>query len=304
MQRILPAICLTSRTRLLTIRSMERVAEARRQPADFKALWECARFLHQHYVRDHPKSGFRECLSRSAPLPDFVDQARRLRRDGILFLRSYFPPEALRVMQEDFDRFVRDKDTKEPEGSVSLNESTGVFLRDSIPLSRAAVDPALTALAAYYFGRPVVLAQSYGIRIEPREMNDYGAFQWHHDAKRHQIKVMVLLTDVASEGQRMDYIPGTHRLWHLYSSYEDTRFSDDEARMHGIPVRCTGSAGTVILFDTNGLHRGNRNLGPRRDVWVFQYTSGSSLFPLLGLHPQVTNQLTPDQKRIARLPRS
>jgi hypothetical protein len=43
------------------------------------------------------------------------------------------------------------------------------------------------------------------------------------------------------------------------------------------PVECAGPAGSVILFDSNGIHRGNRNLGPRREVVFGVYSAGRHL---------------------------
>ena len=201
-------------------------------------------------------------------------------------------------MQADFNRWAH---TASPDRD-GLLEFGAASLRDSIELSRLAVDPVLTAFVRSYWGKPVVLAQSIGMRLEPAAgLPDYGAFQWHHDAKHKQVKVMVLLTDVPDDGQRMDYLPGTNRDWRSPKGYAASRFSDQMVRRYGEPVRCSGPAGTVVIFDTNGLHRGNRNAGPRRDVWVHHYTAGRSLFPLSGLHPEVERDLTADQRRLVRL---
>jgi len=86
-----------------------------------------------------------------------------------------------------------------------------------------------------------------------------------------------LLTDVTSEGQRMSYIPGSHKLKHHFTRYEDTRLTESQARGYGEVVECVGPAGTVVLFDANGIHRGNRNRGPRRDVVFGVYSAGRYL---------------------------
>jgi len=85
---------------------------------------------------------------------------------------------------------------------------------------------------------------------------------------------MWLLTDVPEGGQRMSYVLGSHRQRRHFSSYRETRFSDEQARRCGPVLECAGPAGTVFLFDTNGIHRGNRNRGPLRDTVTGQYSAG------------------------------
>lgn len=286
---------------LLKISNMERVLTSREDTADLKALWDGLRYVQRSYFHERASMRYRQDLIRSISSPDFIPNSQRFVDDGIVILPSYFSPSVVTHMKEDFERMIHGKAENE-NAMIALNESTGTTLRETVSFSRASVDPVLTSLAAYYWGRPVVLAQTYGTRIEPCRKIEYGSFRWHHDVKRKQVKAMILLCDVPPDGQRMDYIPGTHGILHLYSDYDATRFTDDEVRSCRSPVRCAGPAGTVILFDTNGLHRGNRNPGPRRDVWVFQYTAGYALFPLLGLHPDVVRELNAGQKRIARIP--
>jgi hypothetical protein len=83
--------------------------------------------------------------------------------------------------------------------------------------------------------------------------------------------------------------------------YSDNIHNNEAAVIYGQPIRCCGLAGSVVLFDTNGLHRGNRNSGPRRDIWQHSYTSGDHVYPLAGLHPDVGKKLNEDQKRIVHL---
>ncbi len=45
----------------------------------------------------------------------------------------------------------------------------------------------------------------------------------------------------------------------------------------GQVVECAGPSGSIVLFDTNGIHRGNRNAGPRRDALVGVYSMGRYL---------------------------
>jgi ectoine hydroxylase-related dioxygenase (phytanoyl-CoA dioxygenase family) len=174
------------------------------------------------------------------------------------------------------------------------------FLESSVAFSTLAIDPYITSLASYYWGKPIRLAYAHGYRLEPVSEREYRAFQWHHDLKRKQIKVMVLLTDVPANGQRMDYIPGSHVIWHRFTNHRDVRFTRDQALQFGEPIPCHGPAGTVVVFDTNGIHRGNRNPGPRRDQYTFNYTAGKALFTIPGIHPQVRSAMDRRQGLLVR----
>lgn len=259
--------------------------------------------LYRRHIYERPDSSYRARVLKESTRAEFGQWAQRFCQNGLLILPGYFKGEILMRMQEDFEGWAGGH-APDSQGVLLLNEAQGARLRDSEAFSQAAADPELTRLARYYWGKPVFLAQAAGTRLEPRQTADYGAFQWHHDAKRKQVKVMILLTDTPADGQRMDYLPGTHRVWHPIRSgeagYADSRFSNEAVRSWGEAVRCAGPAGTAVLFDTNGLHRGNRNTGPRRDVWVFQYTAGSYLFPLSGLHPAVVEKLSPRERAMTR----
>lgn len=265
------------------------------------ALDDC----YQRYIYERPSLSYRERVAREAPWPDFRRKAEQFCRDGILVLPGHFHGELLEGLRADFNRWVKNVPT-DSVGRMLMNENKKIFLRDSAAFSKAAMDPWILALTRYYWGKPVLLAHTSGYRLEPSPGGKKtGPFQWHHDANRKQLKALVYLDDVSRDGQRMDYLTGTHLLWHKFNRGEDgygeTRIPDEQVAPYGDPLRCEGPAGTVLLFDTNGIHRGNQNLSAKRDVWIFQYTAGRHVEPFSGLHPEVARQLDPDQKRIARL---
>jgi hypothetical protein len=257
----------------------------------------------QIYVRNihqRPSSRYRKALVDQASRPDFPDLAEQLCRDGALILPSYFSGDDLKGMQDDFARWTQNLVLPE-DAKLDLTSS---YLPDSAALSKSVFDPFLMSLVRYYWGKPVYFAETSGTRLEPLEIADYSAWQWHHDAKRMQVKVMIVLTDVPDDGQRMFYLAGTHRLWHgVITSYEETRVPNEVADKYGAPIECYGPAGSVVIFDTNGIHRGNRTLGSRRDTWTHNYTAGRGLSPLPGLHPEVIPDMTLEERIMTRTDR-
>lgn len=260
--------------------------------------------LYQRYIYERPNGSFRRMLLEKMNHPDYPEKARRLCDDGFVVLPSYFEGDLLRTMQEEFAQWTVGIPV-DAIGRITLTEPKGVFVKNSAAFSTAAVDPYVLALVAYYWGKPVTLSMSYGFRLDPNPgWKKVGPFQWHHDANRKQVKVYVLLSDVRADGQRMDYIPGTHRLWHRFqrggAGYGETRIPDEVALRYGPPSPVAGPAGSVIIFDTNGFHTGNQNMSARRDAWIFQYTAGRHAEPLGGIHPDLFRELTPFQRAILR----
>jgi len=139
------------------------------------------------------------------------------------------------------------------------------------------LDELILAAVEAYYARPIYLVTSQIQRLDPIEPYEGRAFQWHHDSKGKYVKAMWLLTNVPITGQRMSYIVGSHTIKHSFTTYEETRFTDAQARRYGKVIECSAPAGSVIVFDTNGIHRGNRNLGLIRDIVVGTYSAGRYL---------------------------
>jgi hypothetical protein len=150
-------------------------------------------------------------------------------------------------------------------------------LADHPLLAQVILDELVIAAFEDYLGRPLYLADCHLTRAEPIEPYEERAYRWHHDGKGKYLKTMWLLTDVPADGQRMSFIAGSHRRWRSALTYEETRFTDARARRLGPVVECAAPAGSVVLFDTNAIHKGNRNLGPRREVLFGTYSAGRHL---------------------------
>jgi hypothetical protein len=255
-----------------------------------------------------PNLKFRHSLtSKYQSHPTFHLHIKQLEEDGVLVLPSYYSGETLKQMQTDFERAVPQEPVDSPI-DIEWYTVQGDCMENSIPISRMAVDPYLTDLAAYYWGKPISLTQSIGTRLEPCQPYEGAACQWHHDSLRKHIKVTIFLTDVPENGQVMQYIPKTHKTiyWDL-GNYQESRFTREQIdpyfKKYSKPLSCVCPAGTVVIFDPNGLHRANRSLTARRDSWTFQFNSGErkTFKPISSLHPEVLSGLNQDQKRMMRV---
>jgi hypothetical protein len=266
--------------------------------------------FYVHNIYERPNEKFRANLLRKWDelktnqnfYNEMEHRAKHICDQGYTLIPGYFKGSVLANLKSDFERFASAKELDKYK-NITLDRE---ILASSEAFSRAAVDPCLTGLAEYYIGKKIVLAELQGRRSERFVTPDYGNQMWHHDAKRKQVKVFILLTEVPPGGQHTDLLPRTHKIWHEFSQYEDSRYTRDEMKeyftKYGEPIHSVGPAGTVCVFDTNALHRGNRN-GPRRDALIFYYTAGrrGTIFPVPKPHPDAVKDYSPRQREIARL---
>jgi hypothetical protein len=122
--------------------------------------------------------------------------AKHLCNEGYTIIPEYYKGGILSNLKSDFERLASDKEWDEYKQLYILRDD----LQKSIALSRVAVDPCLTGLVEYYWGKQIFLAELCGKRSEQAVLPDYGNNMWHHDAKRKQIKIFILLTDVLPGG--------------------------------------------------------------------------------------------------------
>ena len=114
----------------------------------------------------------------------------------------------------------------------------------------------------------------------PARSNDM--FGWHHDMEDKRFKIQVLLTDVGEDGdgQNMSYVLGSHKLFHPHAMYFNNATTLGYCREHMGELKifdAVGTAGDIFIFDSNGVHRGNRRESAGiRDVFMVEYTGDTS----------------------------
>jgi hypothetical protein len=232
--------------------------------------------LGYHWLRDRvhfaQRPGFRAGRVVRGAF-DSAEIAERMRRDGVCILHRYLEGERLATVQRAAGALLE----AIPGGARGKHDFNHMDLARHPLFAELILDELVLAAFEEYYGRELYVADCKLQRHEPTTPYEERSFRWHHDGKGKYVKTMWLLTDVPPDGQRMSYVAGSHRRWKAALTYEETRFTDAGARRLGQVVECAGEAGSVVLFDTNGIHRGNRNLGPRRDVLFGFYSAGRHL---------------------------
>lgn len=105
---------------------------------------------------------------------------------------------------------------------------------------------------------------------------DYFNLKWHFDTV-NLVNVHLLLNDVSSSGTRMLYAKKSHKKHHLNLGPRDYHYSENFVRSKYEVVDCSGLAGTVIIFDANGLHRMHPVKDSFRAMYCHLVTPGNDL---------------------------
>ncbi len=261
------------------------------------------RVQYDRYVYERPNASYRRRIAERATMIDFLDYAEMLCAEGAVVVPSFFGEADLARMRQEFERLVNTNPPNPQAVKENAVKISTARIHESVLFCNLAFEPNLLALVQYYWGKPVVLTGSAGLRYEPALLEDHGSNQWHHDGKRKQTTIFIFLTDVPADGQCTKFVPGSHRVF--YHDITQSRLAPAQALKYGTPVSCAGPAGSIAVIDTNVAHRATRNLGPRRDVWTYTYRApnpvSTRLRPVLALHPDVVKSLNEKQRRIARI---
>ncbi len=181
-----------------------------------------------------------------------------LEERGIVLLPNLLTGEQLSGMQRTFEARLRRLRWNNFDG-YEKTELYRHMVQDVLTLDQGFVDlalhPIVTTVLREYLGSRVELVEAKGWKSLPTKKDFHG---WHGDAwydRKHihhiprEVKLAVYLTDVKSGA--FNYIIGSHRKQHPRpvgnSEVQDVLSS-------GI-VQAIGPAGTVLLFDTSGIHR-------------------------------------------------
>ncbi len=222
--------------------------------------------------------------------PPFREHLEELRRNGITRVSGQISPYQLSELRRDFARFVSRLDAGGRaagsfEGDVTVTDeyvdpqnhlySSNEPFAISRVLVEICLSTELNALINAYLQKQAYITQGVASRLDPSPNTGYGSFQWHHDAWGKRINMMIILTDVGEGDQHMTYAKGSHLLRHPYEKYVNSRFSRAEfaERCSDEQVlNCYAKPGDIYIFDSNGIHSGNRSSGRTRDTFIIEYT--------------------------------
>jgi hypothetical protein len=196
-----------------------------------------------------------------------------LARNGIAVISEFFSGNDLEKIKNEFSDFV---DINNPGGSYQLEKSKGqrfifsdLSQKEFPMITSIAGNSHFNAIADDFFGQyPYKIASVYGNWDVDSMKTDT---DWHTDG-RTMLKFFIYLTDTDKDNGAFKFNLGSHRegyyrMLHsrLSGDVNCTFFSPESEILH--PVDVEAKAGSVIIFNTNGIHRaGEMSEGYERQV--------------------------------------
>ena len=221
-----------------------------------------------------------------------------LRKNGISFLPNLLDAESLAACQAEYLRFIeKNKNPYAPSSFLTNN-----FLDQSKFLSLLALNPTVLDIISGYLGKTFYLTRTEAVRTYPLETSSAGSYQWHHDCQGRQVHLMFLPFGHERGCQGMKYLRGSHnRIYGHYSGLSiGSRIDVDEQKYAKRIIEVAGCAGTVALFDANGLHSGVRSKSKTRDAVIFCYSSRKKNASNIALSQSISQLLSTSQKNFVK----
>lgn len=234
---------------------------------------------------------------------DFQSLAQQLDDNGLLIMPELLTGETLQLLQVGFQKQIDQKPTDKHLKQTSFNATVDkIDKKLNETVAKLAEHKPLQALIQHYLGQEnIALASWRGYRQEPRSSMHYRAWDWHNDQKAlgayGELKIMILLTDLDKDGQAMRVMQGSQKKHWFMPTQKFSKYHFDEALSYSkdTPTLCYGKAGTVILFDTNIIHSGFRNLSERRDVITINFVPALKNSPIMFSDQQLIMNSLKDQ---------
>lgn len=178
-------------------------------------------------------------------------------------------------------------------------------LRIEDPFVQLALDEPLLALVQDYLGmRPLLRAVELWWDF-PTTGPAKETQLWHRDGDDvMNVKMFIYWNNVDRETGPFCFLPTTHpggERWNLAPEHDTQGRTTDEQMARVVPSSewqiCTGSAGTVVICDTCGYHKGLKPTHKERLMLMIQYTSGTPRYPrTLKLTGDMAGDLTAIQR--------
>ncbi len=207
-------------------------------------------------------------VARRGVAADLQEPLGRLRRYGLVVFENFLSAaDCARLRQASDELLARHA------GGIYVDRwgaDHRLFLRRDLPgpLGEVARHPGLQRLAETALRGPAINAGLLVARIEARPDNPGSGAGWHRDSFLSQVKALLYLDDVEEGSGPFQYLMGSQRLGAMLRDrrraglgWRQRRVPDAavERLLAAEPQRLrtvTGRAGTLVLADTTGIHRG------------------------------------------------
>jgi hypothetical protein len=192
-----------------------------------------------------------------------------LRQDGIAVVPGYWSAAKCDQGRAEIDRLIMAHPDVVREWSGGSDKRMFGVESVSPLLAEFHHDPFLRGAGEILGGISLYNFATLGARIDAMLNNNGSGDGWHRDAHGFQYKSILYLSDVSESNGPFEYLPGSHKSWRAAfdtaigdlpaapnSRYEPAAVERLVGRF-GIKLKSfPGSAGTLLLVNTAGIHRG------------------------------------------------
>ena len=227
-----------------------------------------------------------------------------VRRNGVHVVENFLPEARCALLRAEVDSLM----TKRPE-AVQVDAHGAdhrVFLGLTPPgaLGEMYSNIRLAVCAAAFLGADVINLATLAGRLTAVPDNLGSGGGWHRDSFTNQFKAIIYLSDVGKDNGPFQYIRGSHRLSAMIRDRRSAALGVAQSRVGNDEIKklieknadrlitLMGSAGTLILADTTGLHRGMPIAAGTRHALTNYYYAPRTITaarrdhfkPILGVH--------------------
>lgn len=228
---------------------------------------------------------------------------------GIATVPNFWSPEECAAARADFDRLVDAGLEGIWRDDTGSDHRIFGFERVSEHGKRYVADADIAAMKEIYYAADPADLHTFAMmnRVEYRPGNLGSGGGWHRDAvHEQQFKAILYLSDVEPHSGGFEYLRNTHRKSSVYKTILHNRIGAaqdrfTEAEMASILAdhgelyprqKVNGAAGTLVLTDTSGIHRGSPIERGRRYA-ITQYVFRSAAIGGRGIPANVREMIIP-----------
>jgi hypothetical protein len=205
---------------------------------------------------------------------DLGDIEATIRREGIVVIRGYWSLDKCAASRAEIDALICTYPQLVQRSSGGSDRRMFGVESVSPVLAEFHHDRFLSGVGELSGGNTLYNFATLGARIDGTAENNGSGDGWHRDAHGFQFKSILYLSDVSDENGPFEYLPRSHKRWRAAldtavgdlpaapnSRYEPEAIAQMASRF-GTRVRSyPDKAGTLLLVNTAGIHRGRPLVG-------------------------------------------
>ncbi|MBM3942640.1 MAG: phytanoyl-CoA dioxygenase family protein [SAR202 cluster bacterium] len=243
-----------------------------------------------------------------------------LRQNGFVVIPDLIDPDKVTAMAAAWKNELSHRDRLIPllklthgdnapsellEAGYDVNKAD-VLLKDPMTVfsgyAEFALNDTVLRIVNSYFGRCCALYDCIVWRNPVNDLAPLGSFLWHRDPEGpFLVKSFLYMNDVDEEAAHFVYARGSHTM--KFQALKTKHRLTNEEMERIVPrdqwVRLLGKAGTLILADTSGFHKGEKPRSKERNMVQGVYTLVPPEKPV-AVNQQWLGDLTPAQTKALR----